>query len=169
LEFNGQVTYKSLFEHQANIELVAYIRDKERFKSSNYFVDLTDKTTLMDKKYDCIIATNLLYYFIDTKTVLANLKSMLKPNGTIIITNPGPIYPDIDNNRARVFFTTTGLVDVCADCFGHENIFDVKKYGDFGHAIYALLGLARIDKSTHDSRRNLTVITGLCCKNVKRK
>lgn len=58
-----------------------------------YKVDLTGNwlestPALRDKKFDIVVASELLEHIFDTDKLLENVKSVLKPSGSLIITTP---------------------------------------------------------------------------------
>lgn len=165
LEFDGKVSY--LNSGNANIYKASYIYDRDKYSNSDYYIDLRDETTLPDKKFDCIVATQVICYVVNVFLVLCNLKKMLKPGGVLVLTNSGPIYQDITGDGYKVFYTKEGLLDLCGTVFGKDNLSDLVVYGDFNHAVYFLLGVKREKSSKRNinNSENLSVLIGLSCHN----
>lgn len=167
LEFNGDVLYSQIYaDKTSKIYTASSLEDKDKCNSDFYF-DLNQETTLPDKKFDCIIATQVICYMLDGKGVLNNLKKMLKPNGVLVLTNSGPIYQDNQGYGYLCFYTTDGLRELCKNVFGNQNVFNVKNYGNLRTAIQSLLGTKRDTKYKDDNQSNLSVIIGICCKNAQ--
>lgn len=161
LEFNGDILYGENLEG-VNLFKASYIDEKD--KGSDYYFDIRNRETLPEKKFDCIIATQVICYMLDGAEVLKNLKSMLREQGVLIITNSGPIYQDNYEYEYETFYTKKGLERLCKSVFKDENVFNLKNYGDLEYSLYSLLGIKRMPNDKIVGGGNLSVIIGCCCK-----
>lgn len=123
------------------------------------------KKTLPDKKFDCIIATQVICYMLDGQNVLNNFKKMLKPDGVLILTTPGPIYQDNAGYGDMFFYSKDGLEKLCENVFKKDNVFNLKHYGNLRTGIQSLLGEEKDREYLNDNSENLSVLLGICCRN----
>lgn len=107
-------------------------RHKEIYSHANYFADLDDEKTLPDKKFNCIIATQVLMYMNNPEQGLKSLKQMLYPNGVLILTIPGPIFHHSKNSHHMFSFTEESIKYLCENTFGE--FYDFKYYGSIENA-----------------------------------
>lgn len=137
LEFcGGNTVYAQKYNEGGGVHLMAFTGHKEAYPHADYFADLEDKSTLPDKQFDCIIATQVIMYMSKIDDVLQNLKSMLKENGVLILTVPGPIFHHSKNSRHMFSFTEESMNEICKRNFGENNVFDIKCYGNLEYAMY---------------------------------
>ena len=118
--------------------------------------------------FDCIICVEELQYNFELDKSIAELYSILKPGGTLLVANPyisvtdGPLYENpswipIKQNGTVIWrLTPEGLYALLAKYFGGQNIC-VQSYGNSITAAGALRGLAsydftRTELNFHDSR-----------------
>jgi len=166
LEFNGRVMYSKIFATEnSEIYTASSALEKNKFESDYYF-DLNEEKTIPDKQFDCIIATQVICYMLDGKKVLSNLKKMLKPDGVLILTNSGPIYQDNTECGYMCFYTKDGLRKLCGSVFGENNVFNLQTYGNLRTSVQSLLGTKKDKEYKNDDKNNLSVVIGICCKNV---
>lgn len=93
-----------------------------------------------DKKYDLIVATELLEHLSDPEILIKKSKSLLKNNGTLLITTPNKDYADVINPKAiwqsdlppvHTFWATENGIEKMASRNGFRvSFFDFKNYSD---------------------------------------
>ncbi len=82
--------------------------------------ETADVTTLpfADGSFDTVVAMHMLYHVADQEKAVAELHRVLKPGGTLAVSNNGP------NNLKQLYALTTTLgstpVDPAAVAFGHQ-------------------------------------------------
>jgi len=60
-----------------------------------FFSNLDVMTLMEDKKYDCIVATEVIEHLLDPSEFVKKLKTLVKPDGCIILTTPNKsFFPD---------------------------------------------------------------------------
>lgn len=168
LEFcGGNTVYAKKFSEGdcTNISLMAYVEHRHVYPQADYFTDLEDKTTLPDKKFDCIIATQVIMYMSQIDTVLQNLKWMLKDNGVLILTVPGPIFHHSKNSRHMFSFTEDSINEICKRNFGKDEEYDIKCYGNLEYAMYNFFWMKKNPyEKTIPFDYYYTLVIGACCK-----
>lgn len=169
LEFDGGATYgqKLVKSLSGTVYFATKYGRRDRHNTINYEFDLRDESSLPTKKFDIIIATQVIGSFGDPADILRKLKSMLKPGGYLIVTTSGPAYPNI---RGLVcFMTLEGLKQVSRKVFGNH-VINGKAYGDARSAIYMSFYIKRDIQDKHKKRDKdefgHTVICGVLCKNL---
>lgn len=167
LEFAGQMTYaKDLKISNATIYMGAYSGERHIKKECDLYFDLADVETLPAKKFDCIICTQVLGYFIEPVCILRNLKRMLKEGGVLILTASGPAHMDM-GEKYVTFYSMHGLKQLCQKVFGMENVCNIKGYGDLERAICGLTGMRNLTGGGQNvgvtQKTGISVITGACC------
>ena len=136
LEFDGGVVYADEIIRQkgGNVEFATEKGRLERNNPITYEFDLNHE--IIEKKFDLIIATQILGGFINPVEILKKLCSMLKRDGIIIITVSGPAYPRVKGQIT--FYSKEGLVKIGRSVVGASNVKNVRSYGDFASAICML-------------------------------
>ena len=166
LEWETPAYAKLHAKNLINLETAAYIGEKTKHPNATYYLDLNDISTLPEKKFDCIIATQVLIFFVDIITALQNLRSMLKPNGVLILTTHGNIFINYSNDFPLLGYSAKAIEEVLNITFGENNILDVQGFGNQEYAFYAICN-TRYPKSTpapsFDPR--FTLIVAATCKN----
>lgn len=169
LEFDGGETYgKKIVESLGGHIYFATKRGRrDRHNTITYEFDLRDQSSLPTKKFDVIIATQVIGSFGYPADILRKLKSMLKPCGYLIVTTSGPAYPNI---RGLVcFMTLEGLKQVTRKVFGNH-VINGKSYGDAYSAIHMSFYIKRDMLNKHKKlpkdEFGHTVICGVLCKNI---
>lgn len=143
LEFYGSSMYSTKYAaEKINLRTMSGNQYKST-QNADLYCDLEDKNTLPNEKFDCIIATQVLVYMVDVVSVLENLKSMLKPNGKLIVTVTGTTSPHMKEGPFIFNFTETGLKTIGSRVFGENNISNLKCYGNIKYSIYSALWIAR--------------------------
>ena len=135
LEFDGGATYgqKLVKALGGAVYFATKNGRRDRHNAITYEFDLRDGGSLPTKKFDVIIATQVIGSFGYPEDILRKLKSMLNPGGYLIVTTSGPAYPNI---RGLVcFMTLEGLKQVTRKVFGNH-IINGKTYGDARSAIH---------------------------------
>lgn len=140
------------------------IKHKDIFKA-DYYIDVNDKNTLPNEKYDCIIATNVFMYMPDLNSAFENIKSLLKDNGIMILTFPG-ISTYCPNSGHCFMFTREGVQNILNK---HFQIINIKPYSSLKSTVYTLFSLKRPkNKNTDiDFSDIYPVIIGAVVKNGK--
>lgn len=122
------------------VDLMAKTGLENVFPNADIYANLEDISTLPAAQYDCIIATQVIMYMYDLKTVMNNLKYMLKPGGILILTVPGPISDSSPHSVARYWsFSATALKHLCNTTFG--NYEDCRTYGSINYSVHMLFGI----------------------------
>lgn len=157
LEFGGGIVYSK--KYNSMVKVAAWSGHKEKWKGCDYYFDITDAGTLPQEQFDCIVLTDVLNCVIDANLAIENLKRLLTERGILIITVHGPV---LCNSEITGFYSRYGAEQMCRHYF--RKVFDIEEYGDFNHAIAALLGIGRLkDKESLQSSDHITITTGLCC------
>ena len=89
-----------------------------------------------DSSFDVVIAMHMLYHVPDQEMALAEMHRVLKPGGTVAVTNNG-----VDNLRQLYALTTTlgsPPVDPAALAFGHQRAHALLEttFGNVHHAVH---------------------------------
>ena len=140
LEFcGGEVVYARKYGGGAvrSIDLMARTGLENTFPNADIYADIEDVSTLPKASYDCIIATQVIMYMYDLETVMNNLKYMLKPGGTLLLTVPGSVSDSTPHSSTKYWsFSEMALKRLCKKTFG--NFEDCRAYGSADYAIYML-------------------------------
>lgn len=139
LEFcGGEVVYAEKYgEGVGRIDLMAKKGLENAFPDADIYADLEDASTLPEMRYDCIVATQVIMYMYDLETVMDNLKRMLRPGGTLLLTVPGPLSDSSPHSVARYWsFSEAALKRLCKDTFG--NYEDCRAYGSADCGVHML-------------------------------
>lgn len=168
LEFCGGEVYANKYgDRSVKVKMMTSNRHKEVNAEADFFADLDDANTLPEEKFDCIIATQVIMYVNDVEQTLINLKSMLKPGGTLILTVPGPLFHHSKNSHHMYSFTEESLKYVVDKIFGGWE--DFKFYGSLEYAFYMLFWIKRNMKKKPINHEYLyTLILGIAAKNETR-
>jgi SAM-dependent methyltransferase len=105
--------------------------------------DLTKPGVLPTNTYDCIILVQTLQLLFDLQPAIINLRTALRPGGTLLITVPG--ISQIDRGGARDIwcwsFTRTSIVRLISTQFSPDEM-EVEANGNVFAAVSFLHGLA---------------------------
>lgn len=165
LEFaGGETIYSKKYGNAQNVKIMTAISHKDIYKNADYYSDLEDKNTLPKEKFDCIVATQVIMYMENLDETLKNLKSMLKPNGHLILTVPGPLFHHSKNSHHMYSFTEESIKSLSLKHF--NNYVDFKCYGNLEYAQYMLFWLKKnpFQKPT-DFEYTYTLVIGITAKN----
>lgn len=142
LEFaGGETIYAQKYGTKPNVFIMAALSHKEVYPNANYYADLENEDTLPSKKFDCIVATQVIMYMEDLTRTLNNLKSMLKPNGYLILTVPGPIFHHSKNSHHMFSFTEESIKSLLLKTFGNYENFEC--YGNLEYVQYMLFWIKK--------------------------
>lgn len=106
--------------------------------------DLTQRGTLPEAVFDCIICTHTLHVIFDVRSALAELRRGLKPGGVLLLTAPGitrSCVPDRDAWGDWWRFTSQSLRRLAEEHFEPRDV-TVEAYGNVLTATAFLYGLA---------------------------
>lgn len=164
LEFAGGEIYAEKYGQPSCVKLMTSPRHREINPTADYFADLDDKSTLPEEKFDCIIATQVIMYVNDLETALENLRYMLKPDGALILTVPGPLFHHSKNSHHMFSFTEESLKYLCDRVF--HNYEDFMWYGSLEYAMYMLFWMKKnpCEKPT-EHEYLYTLVMGITAKN----
>jgi SAM-dependent methyltransferase len=89
-----------------------------------------------DQSFDVVVAMHMLYHVHDQERAVAEMSRVLKPGGTLAVTNNGA-----DNLRQLYALTTTlgsAPVDPAAVAFGHQRAHELLegRFGNVNHAVH---------------------------------
>ena len=165
LEFcGGEVYAKKYGDQSAKVKMMTSLRHKEINTDADFYADLDDASTLPKEKFDCIIATQVIMYVNNVEQSLINLKSMLKPGGTLILTVPGPLFHHSKNSHHMYSFTEESLKYAVGKVFGGWK--DFKFYGSLEYVFYMLFWIKRnIQEKPVEHEYLYTLILGIATKN----
>ncbi len=144
LEFcGGEVVYARKYGNGVkHIDLMAKSGLEHVFPDADIYADVEDVSSLPKEKYDCIVATQVIMYMYDLQTAMHNLKYMLKPGGTLLLTVPGPLSDSSPHSVARYWsFSEMALKRLCKHTFG--NYEDCKVYGSTEYSVHMLFRIKR--------------------------
>ena len=142
LEFaGGDVIYAKKYGDNPNVRIMCGLNHKEAYPNADYYADLDNTNTLPNQKFDCIVATQVIMYMNSPLQALKSLKYMLKPNGTLILTVPGPLFHHSKNSHHMLSFTEESLKYLCEKVFGNYENF--KYYGDMECCQYMLFWMKK--------------------------
>jgi len=131
-------------------------KNKTYFPDMNFYnADISD--TIIPKKFDCVIASEVLEHIVDYKTALINLTKMA--DKYIIITVPScPLFPTDKNVGHIRHFNKNGLVEL-KEILSNEN-FKLVKANRWGYPFFNIykhlingFGSKRIQKSFIDQNK----------------
>ncbi len=171
LEFSGgDIIYaKKYGDKNINLKMAAYQGHKDIYPHADYHIDLEDISTLPEQKFDCIVATQVIMYMYDLKKTMENLKYMLKDNGALILTVPGPISYHSKGTRHMFSFTEESMTRLCSEIFGKENLLNVVPYGNLEYVQYCLYWMVPPENERHLEHENrYTLLIGCLCQNNKK-
>ena len=106
--------------------------------------DLSDAGQLPERRYDCVILTQVLPFIFDLRAVVENCRRLLKPGGVLLATVPGiSQISRYDMERWGDYwrFTPASLRRLLSGCFPPEAI-EVGAHGNVRAASAFLYGLA---------------------------
>lgn len=160
LEFaGGDVIYAQKYGTPCNVYLMAGIAHKNVYPNADFYTDLDDIATLPDKKFDCIVATQVIMYMKNVEVALQNLKTMLKPGGALIITVPGPLFHHSKGSHHMFSFTEESLEYLCDKVFHNYEKF--KYYGDISTAERMLFWTKAYPKMKEKQDYLYTLVMGI--------
>ena len=161
LEFcGGEVYAKKYGDSSVRVKMMTSLRHKDINPAADYFADLDDVNTLPNEKFDCIIATQVIMYVNNVEQSLANLKYMLKPSGTLLLTVPGPLFHHSKNSHHMYSFTEESLKYIVGKTFGGWT--DFKFYGSLEYAFYMLFWIKRnMKEKPLDNEYLYTLVLGI--------
>ncbi len=127
----------------ADISLKA-LEDAKPYLAGSYCFDIQDKTwptELMTQKFDVVVASEVIEHIFTPSKFLAQVKKILAPGGSIVITTPNILFW---KNRLRILggsfrYTEKGIMD-----FGHIRLFTI----DTLRELFEKAGF-EIDKEQH--------------------
>jgi SAM-dependent methyltransferase len=119
--------------------------------------DLTDRSTLPEAVFDCIIFTQALHYIYDVRVAIEMLHRALKPHGVLLTTAPGigpmgdhPGHPERPDRWPWYWiFTLASLRRVLEERFGRDAV-TAEAHGNIFTATAFLYGLALEDLDKSD-------------------
>jgi SAM-dependent methyltransferase len=115
--------------------------------------DLTRAGMLPPNAYDCIILTQVLQLLFDLQPAIMNLRTALRPGGTLLLTVPGISQTDRGGARETWCwsFTRSSLVKLFSTQFNSDEL-EVAANGNVFAAVAFLhgLALAEVDRSKLD-------------------
>lgn len=166
LEFaGGDIVYAEKYGNNPNIKIMTADKHKDIYPNADYFVDLENIKTLPEDKFDCIIATQVIMYMKDVVKTLENLKYMLKPNGVLILTVPGPLFHHSKNSHHMFSFTEESIKYLCQKVFNNYENFQY--YGNLEYTQYMLYWMKKNHYWGEDDNEYLyTLVMGITAKNI---
>lgn len=135
LEFCGNRLYAKDFTEAERISYITYFDYSD--ETSPFLIDfrgdLRDISTLPTTKFDCIIATQVIFYdILKVQDYIAGLKYMLNPGGVLLLTAPYfPPPPRRGSSGQELFFTEKGLRNLLLTQFEEKQM----TIEPFGHAL----------------------------------
>ncbi len=138
LEFSGSSMYALKYAADKTHLYTATCGKNSSLKADFYF-DIENDTTLPDKKFDCIICTQVLNYTLNPVNSVINLKKMLKNGGYMIITVPGTWGPHCANAPFTYNYSLNGILSVLKNSFEEAQIIEYKCFGNFRSLINTAL------------------------------
>lgn len=168
LEFaGGEIQYARKYGKPDNLYMMAGICHKDVYSDGiDFYADLDNYTTLPGKKFDCIVATQVIMYMNDPREALLNLKRMLKPGGHLILTVPGPLFHHSKNTHHMFSFTEDSIKYLCKNVFGEYK--DFKWYGDLESTFCMLFWMKQICKNnviSYQPEYLYTLVMGITTEN----
>jgi SAM-dependent methyltransferase len=107
--------------------------------------DLSDRDSLQEQRFDCIVLTQTLQYVGDIGAAVQNVGRALRSGGVLLVTVPGTNRADEDPRSPSLWgFTEAGCRRLLEAEFGSTNT-TVRSYGNALAAVAFLAGLARQD------------------------
>jgi SAM-dependent methyltransferase len=105
--------------------------------------DLSERESLPEQHFDCIVFTQTLQYLGDLDAAVQNVGRALRPGGVLLVTAPGTNRADEDPRSPSLWsFTEAGCRRLLETEFGSANT-DVRSYGNLLAAVAFLSGMAR--------------------------
>ena len=112
-------------------------------KQATIVVDLSERDSLPERRYDCIVLTQTLQYVADVGAAVQTVGRALRSGGVLLVTVPGTNRADEDPRSPSLWsFTEAGGAQVFVPEFGEGNV-EVRSYGNVLAATSFLTGLAR--------------------------
>ena len=148
LEFFGNKYYAEKYAtSKTNIKIASGLFHKGLYDNEvDYYFDFNYENTLPKDKFDCILLTGVIYYTTDITTVIKNFKSMLKPNGRLLVISTFMFNRGYNLNTTvniRSFLSPGALIKIAEEIFGKDNIHNFEYYGDFEHIIRLAMNIRK--------------------------
>lgn len=160
LEFCGGDLYAPKYaNNKINLKTMAYIGHKDIYPNATYFCNLDEEATLPNAKFDCIIATQVIMYMNNPLVALSNLRKLLKPNGVLLLTVPGPLFHHSKNTHHMFSFTEESIKYLFNEVFG--NYSNLKLYGNINYAEYMLFWTKAPNKANNSFDYLYTLVIGV--------
>jgi len=121
-------------------------------KKATIVADITQKNSLPESHYDCIICTQTLQFIYDINTALTTLFSSLKPGGILLATVSGISKisrEDMEQWGHYWQFTSLSIKKLFLRHFSEDTL-TIKTYGNVKSSTAFLYGLASDDLSEKD-------------------
>jgi SAM-dependent methyltransferase len=105
--------------------------------------DLSERESLPEQRFDCIVLTQTLQYVGDVAAAVQNVNRALRPRGVLLLTLPGTNRADEDPRSPSLWsFTEAGCRHLLETEFGSANV-AVRSYGNVLAAVAFLSGMAQ--------------------------
>lgn len=175
LEFKGTENYAHKYidriEKLRYCAGLKYYNTYKKFKDIDYFFELEDTSTYPKEKFDCIIFTQCLVYFLNPIQILSNVTKMLKPGGVILISSD-MFSKNIPEAPFLTYITKAGLECACNKAIEARGggLISVKTYGNLNSALRYMLNIKRsglVDYYNNYSPNYPVLITAVLQKSTK--
>lgn len=146
----GESIYTNMYGHEVEKAHIFHVDPKN--KEATYTGEIEDAHHIPDNFYDCIIFTQTLQYIYRFEDAISQLKRILKPGGTLLLTVPGlsPISKDPWSERWQYTFTANALRKAFERQFQSAKQLEVASYGNVMVATAAMYGLAAEEMSANE-------------------
>lgn len=119
-------------------------------KDANIYADLRDLSVIPTGHYDCIILTQVLQYIDDLDKALSELKRILKPGGTLLVTVPtlGKLDGQEDHVFGHYWRLTPDSAKYLFEKHFAPNDLEIKGWGNVAVGLAFWVGLSVQDVGT---------------------
>ena len=173
LEFKGTENYAHKYidriEKLRYCAGLKYYNTYKKFKDIDYFFELEDTSTYPKEKFDCIIFTQCLPYFLNPVQILSNVVTMLKPEGVILICSD-MFSKNLPEAPFLTYITETGLKYACDNLVDKHRLISIKTYGNLNAALRYMLNIKRsnsVDYYNNYSPNYPVLVTAVLQKSTK--
>lgn len=98
-------------------------------------------------------------YMNKPQVALSNLRKLLKPNGVLLLTVPGPLFHHSKNTHHIFSFTEESIKYLFNEVFG--NYSNLKLYGNINYAEYMLFWTKAPNKANNSFDYLYTLVIGV--------
>jgi 2-polyprenyl-3-methyl-5-hydroxy-6-metoxy-1,4-benzoquinol methylase len=93
-------------------------------KSPFFICGAAEDLPFSNETFGSVLCTDVIEHVVDPDRLLAEAKRILKPNGTLVLTTPNKIGPDLTDPEHKKEFTSSELLDILHRHFAIVQLFE---------------------------------------------